>query len=79
MGTNEVQSYHSERAKRNIGELCEFAKTMSDIVVFSGPLPAYWCKKKYQELISLQDGMSDWCQWNNVGFINNWAAFLGKT
>ncbi len=42
IGTNDVRLRQSEITKSNIEEVCEHASTMSNTVICSGPLPAYW-------------------------------------
>ncbi len=41
IGTNDVRLRQSEISKNNVIEACELANTMSNTVIYSGPLPAY--------------------------------------
>ncbi len=64
--------------KNNVKEVCELANTMSDTVIWSGPLPAYRGDKIHSRLLSLNGWMSKWCPQNNKGFIDNWTSFWGR-
>ncbi|KAA0705376.1 hypothetical protein E1301_Tti009759 [Triplophysa tibetana] len=78
VGTNDVRLRQSEITKDNIKEVCELAKTMSDTVIFSGPLTAYRGDEIYSRLSSLNGWLSEWCLQNNIDFINNWKSFEGR-
>ncbi|KAA0721764.1 hypothetical protein E1301_Tti014263 [Triplophysa tibetana] len=78
LGTNDVRLRQSEITKDNIKEVCELAKTMSDTVIFSGPLTAYRGDEIYSRLSSLNGWLSEWCLQNNIDFINNWKSFEGR-
>ncbi|XP_057187412.1 uncharacterized protein LOC130552817 isoform X2 [Triplophysa rosa] len=75
VGINEVQLRQSEISKINIKEVCDLAKTMSDTVICSGPIPSYWGDELYSRLSALHDWMCEWCPQNNLGFIDNWKYF----
>lgn len=75
LGINEVQLYQSEMSKTNIKEMCFLAKTMSDTVICSVPIPSYWSDELYSRLSALHDWMCKWCPQNNVGFIDNRKYF----
>lgn len=75
LGVHEVMLRQSEITKKNIQELCDLAKTMSDTVICSGPLPSYWGDELFSRLSALHDWMSKWCPQNNIGFIDNWKYF----
>nr|XP_055049460.1 uncharacterized protein LOC129434835 [Misgurnus anguillicaudatus] len=77
-GTNDTRLRQSEITKDTIKEVCEIAKTMSDNVICSGPLPAYRGDETYSRLVSLHGWMSKWCPQHNVGFIDNWKHFRGR-
>ncbi|XP_073727851.1 uncharacterized protein [Misgurnus anguillicaudatus] len=77
-GTNDTRLRQSEITKDNIKEMCEIAKTMSDNVICSGPLPAYRGDETHSRLVSLNGWMSKWCPQHNVGFIDNWKHFWGR-
>ena len=68
----------SECTKVNVASVCSYAKTMSDTVIFSGPLPNLINDDMYSCMPSFQRWYSRWCPANDVGFINNWIAFWGK-
>ncbi|XP_056591619.1 uncharacterized protein LOC130410778 [Triplophysa dalaica] len=78
VGTNDVRLRQSEITEDNIKEVCELAKTMSDTVIFSGPLTAYRGDEIYSRLSSLNGWLSEWCLQNNIDFINNWKSFEGR-
>ncbi len=50
-------------------QVCELASTISDTVICSCPLPAYWGDEIHSRLSSLNGWMSKWCPQNNIGFI----------
>ncbi|XP_073672242.1 uncharacterized protein [Paramisgurnus dabryanus] len=77
-GANDTRLRQSEITKDTIKEVCEIAKTMSDNVICSGPLPAYRGDETYSRLVSLHHWMSKWCPQHNVGFIDNWKHFRGR-
>ncbi|KAA0708867.1 hypothetical protein E1301_Tti011802 [Triplophysa tibetana] len=68
VGANDVRLRQSEITKDNIKEVCELAKTMSDTVIFSGPLTAYRGDEIYSRLSSLNGWLSEWCLQNNIDF-----------
>ncbi len=76
--TNDVRLRQSEITKNNVKEVCELASMMSDTVICSGPLPAYWGDEIHSRLSSLNGWMSKWCPQNNIGFIYNWTSFGGR-
>ncbi len=59
-------------------EVCELANTMSDTVIYSGPLPAYWGDEIHSKLLSLKGWMSKWCPQINR-FYRQLDEFLGQT
>ncbi|XP_073668624.1 uncharacterized protein [Paramisgurnus dabryanus] len=77
-GANDTRLRQSEITKDTIKEVCEIAKTMSDNVICSGPLPAYRGDETYSRLASLHHWLSKWCPQHNVGFIDNWKHFRGR-
>ena len=68
----------SEITKINVESLCAYAKTMSDSVVFSGPLPNLTSDEMYSRTSSFNRWLSGWCPANDVGYVNNWRASWGK-
>ncbi len=78
VGTNDVRLRQSEITKNNVNEVFELANTMSDIVICSGPLPAYRGDEIHSRLLSLNGWMSKWCPQNNIGFIDSWTSFWGR-
>ncbi|KAK2812277.1 hypothetical protein Q5P01_000053 [Channa striata] len=77
-GTNDARLRKSEVTKTNIESVCNFAKTMSDSVVFSGPLPNLISDDMYSRMSSFNRWLSRWCPANDVGYIDNWKGFWGK-
>ncbi|KAM7377820.1 hypothetical protein PAMA_012965 [Pampus argenteus] len=78
VGGNDTRLRQSEVTKVNVSSVCEYAKTMSDSVIFSGPLPNVTSDDMYSRMSSFHRWLSRWCPDNNVGFINNWTPFWGK-
>jgi len=58
--------------------VCAYAKTLSDTVVFSGPLPNLINDELYSRMSSFNRWLSRWCPANNVGYVDKWKAFWGK-
>ena len=78
-GGNDTRRRRSEITKINVESVCTFAKTMSDTVIFSGPLPSMNNDEMYSRMSSFNRWLSRWCPDNNVGFINHWQTFEGKS
>lgn len=78
-GGNDTRLRRSEITKVNVASVCTYAKTMSDSVIFSGPLPNMINDEMYSRMSSFNRWLSRWCPDNNVGFIDNWQTFEGKT
>uniref|UniRef100_A0A8C6UNV1 SGNH hydrolase-type esterase domain-containing protein n=1 Tax=Neogobius melanostomus TaxID=47308 RepID=A0A8C6UNV1_9GOBI len=77
-GGNDVRRRQSEVLKLQVGAVCELAKTMSDTVIYSGPLPNLVNDEMYSRHLSFNCWLSRWCEQNDVGYVNNWSAFWGK-
>uniref|UniRef100_A0A668U841 Asteroid domain-containing protein n=1 Tax=Oreochromis aureus TaxID=47969 RepID=A0A668U841_OREAU len=75
VSNNDIQNHQLEVIKTKIESVCNFAKTMSDSVGFSGPLPNRTNAHIIRSLSSFNSWLSEWCPENNVGFINNWKMF----
>ncbi|XP_071058357.1 uncharacterized protein [Pseudochaenichthys georgianus] len=78
VGGNDVRLRQSECTKLNVDSVCSYAKTMSDTVIFSGPLPNLINDDMYSRMSSFQRWLSWWCPANDVDFVKNWTAFWGK-
>ncbi|XP_063321055.1 protein asteroid homolog 1-like [Pelmatolapia mariae] len=75
VGSNDSRFSQSEVTKISIASVCNFAKTMSDTVVFSGPLPYETNDVIYSRMLSLNRWLSEWCSKNSVKFFDNWQTF----
>ncbi|XP_078018836.1 uncharacterized protein LOC144458894 [Epinephelus lanceolatus] len=78
VSSNDTRLRQSEVTKINIASVCEYAKTMSDSIVFSGPLPNLTTYDMFSHMSSFNRWLSRWCPANNVGFVNHWQTFWGK-
>ncbi|XP_049913323.1 uncharacterized protein LOC126398144 [Epinephelus moara] len=78
VGGNDTRLRQSEVTKINVASVCEYAKTMSDFVVFSGPLPNLTTDDMFSRMSSFNRWLSRWCPAHNVGFVNLWQTFWGK-
>ena len=52
VGSNDVRLRQLEGIKVNVESVCTFAKTMSDSVVFSGPLPNLTSDDMFSRMLS---------------------------
>ncbi|XP_078024380.1 uncharacterized protein LOC144463545 [Epinephelus lanceolatus] len=75
---NDTRLRQSKVTKINIASVCEYAKTMSDSVVFSGPLSNLTSDDMFSRMSSFNRWLSRWCPANDVGFVNNRQTFWGK-
>ena len=78
VGSNDVRLRQSEVTKVNVESVHAFAKTMSDSVVFSGPLSNMASDSMFSCMSSFNRWLSRWCPANDVGFIDNWQTFWGR-
>ena len=78
VGGNDARRRQSEVLKLKVESVCKLAKSMSDAVIFSGPLPNLKNDEMYSRFSSFNRWLSRWCPENKVGFIDNWQAFWGK-
>jgi len=77
-GGNDARARRSELTKINVESVCAYAKTLSDTVIFSGPLPNLQTDELYSRMSSFNRWLSRWCPANNVGYVDNWKTFWGK-
>ncbi|TWW59874.1 hypothetical protein D4764_06G0014040 [Takifugu flavidus] len=66
VGANDTRLCQSEVTKINIESVCSYAKTMSDSVAFSGPLPNLASDEMLSRMSSLCRWLSRWCPENQV-------------
>ncbi|XP_078017013.1 uncharacterized protein LOC144458423 [Epinephelus lanceolatus] len=78
IGGNDTRLCQSEVTKINIASVCDYAKTMLDSVVFSGPLPNLTSDDMFSRMSSFNHWLSRWCPANNASFVNNWQTLWGK-
>ncbi|XP_070408079.1 uncharacterized protein [Nothobranchius furzeri] len=76
-GGNDTRLHQSEVTKINVASVCKFAKTMSDSIIFSGPLPDL-TSDMFSRMLSFNRWLTRWCPENNVGYIDNWKTFWEK-
>ena len=62
----------SEVTKVIVESVCAFAKTKSDRVVFSGPLPNTTGDDMFSRMLSFNRWLSRWCPVNGVGLSTFW-------
>ena len=77
-GGNDARRGHSEVLKIQVAAVCQLAKSMSDAVIFSGPLPNLVNDVMYSRHSSFNCWLRRWCNSNGIHFVDNWSAFWGK-
>lgn len=77
-GGNDARRGQSEVLKFQVRAVCDLAKSMSDTVIYSGPLPNRTNDEMYSRLSSFNRWLSSWCETNDVLFVDNWSAFWSK-
>ncbi|TWW66930.1 hypothetical protein D4764_20G0009620 [Takifugu flavidus] len=80
---NSVPTKKSEVTKINLESVCNYAKTMSDSVAFSGPLPNLASDEMFSRMSSLRRWLSRWCPKNQErrcpSHTTDWDMFKGAT
>ena len=79
VGGNDTRRRQSEVTKVGVESLCTFAKTMSDSVVFSGPLPDLTSDDMFSRMSSFRRWLVRWCPDNDVGLVDHWNTFWGRS
>ena len=69
VGSNDNRLCQLEVMKFNVELVCTYSKTMSDSIVFSGPLPDLTSADIYGLMSSFNHWLARWCPTNNVGFV----------
>ncbi|XP_024132770.1 uncharacterized protein LOC112149350 [Oryzias melastigma] len=77
-GGNDARRRQSEILKLNVESVCKLAKSVSDTVVFSGPLPNKVSDETYSRFSSFNRWLAKWCPENGVSYVDNWSMFWGK-
>lgn len=77
-GGNDLRRRQSEVTKLQVEAVCDLARSMSQDVVFSGPLPNYTTDEMFSRFSSFNDWLKKWCPEKGVVYIDNWQAFEGK-
>ncbi|KAK0141426.1 Dynein heavy chain 2, axonemal [Merluccius polli] len=75
VGGNDSRLRQSEVTKINVESVCRYAKTMSDTVVFSGPLPNVTSDVMYSRMASFHRWLSRWCPANH-GTMGPWVVVV---
>ena len=77
VGGNNVRLRQLKVTKVNVELVCTFAKTMSDSIVFSGPLPDLTSDDMFSRMSSFNCCLSRWCPATDgfTGFIDTWRTF----
>lgn len=77
-GGNDARRRQSEVLKLQVAAVCELAKSMSDTVIFSGPLPNLTSDEMYSRHLSFNSWLARWCKENSVSYVRNYEAFLTR-
>lgn len=77
-GGNDTRRKQSEVLKLQVAEACDLAKSISDSIIFSGPLPNLSSDEMYSRHLSFNRWLSNYTKNNHIGFIDNWSSFWGK-
>ena len=77
-GGNDTRRGQSEVVKIQVEAVCALAKSMSEKVVFSGPLPDFANSERFSRAWAFNNWLSRWCPVNGVHFIDNWSYFEGR-
>lgn len=77
-GSNDARRGHTEVLKVQVAAVCELAKSISDKVIFSGPLPIGNNDETFSRLSSFNCWLHRWSTQSGIDIVDNWHAFLGK-